>query len=462
MHAPSLGSSRSLPPGPSASPLVQRLQWLFRPIPFLEACVRTYGATFTMRQLGSPPQVYVTDPAAIKKVFSGSPDDLWAGEAGAFLKPILGEHSMLVLDGERHQRHRKLLMPPFHGERMQAYGETMREVTDRRIDAWPLDRPFPLHPETQAITLDVILRTVFGLDEGALFEDLKRALEPFMAFGTGAPWAFLLLRGDGTLYGQRLQELLGRFSPLGRFRRILEDVDRLLYAEIARRRASAHAGHKDVLALLLDARDEAGAAMTDVELRDELLTLLVAGHETTATAITATIEQLGRHPAVLARVRAELDEAVGDGPLVPNVGKLVYLDAVIKEAMRLHTVLPAVGRGLHAPLELGGCTLPVGVTVIACMYLVHRRADLFPEPERFLPERFLGAKVSPFEYFPFGGGARRCVWQAFASYELKITLAEILRRCAWSLAPGYRARIIRRGVTFALSEGMPIVVQSRR
>jgi cytochrome P450 len=454
--------SHALPPGPSAPPLVQRLHWLFRPIPFLEECTKKFGPMFTVRQPGSAPQVFVSDPAVIKQIFTGSPDDLWAGEAGAFLKPILGEHSILVLDGVRHQRHRKLLMPPFHGERMQAYGETMREVTDRRIDAWPLEHRLPLLPEAQAIALDVILRTIFGLDEGTLFDGVRRALEPFIGFGSGSPWPLLLLRGDGTVYGQRLQSLFGCFSPMGRFQRIVDEVDRLLYAEIRRRRGLPRAGREDVLALLLDARDEAGAPMTDVELRDELLTLLIAGHETTATAIVAAVDQLCRHPEALARLLAELKDVLGDGPLVPNIGKLAWLDAVIKETLRLHPVLPVVGRQLHAPLVLDGRTLPAGVTVIPCIYLAHRRADLWPEPERFRPERFLGEKISPFEFFPFGGGARRCVGMAFASYELKIVLAQLLRRCSLSLAPGYRARIIRRGVTFALSEGVPIVVHSRR
>src|SRR5216117_1496023 len=378
--------------------------------------------------------VVCTDPEAIKDIFTADGDDLRSGEANApILGPILGWNSILLLDGERHSRERRLMSPPFHGERMHVYGRLMREIADRVIDRWPLGRPFPIHHEMQAITLDVILRAVFGVDEGATFI----ALKPF-------------------------QIDLGRWTPWGRFVRNRDAIRAILLEEIARRRAEGTAGRSDILSLLVDARDEQGAPMSDAELLDEMFTLLMAGQETTATSLAWVFYHLLRHPGALANLRAELARVVGSGPVeAQHLPQLEYLDAVTKESARLTPVATNVMRRLHAPARIGGLDLPAGVSVSASIYATHHRPDLWPDPERFLPERFLGTRPSPNTFFPFGGGVRRCLGAAFATYQLKIVLAEVLSRVDLRLAAGYRMRPVLRAITVAPSRGVPVVVERR-
>ncbi len=437
----------ALPPGPRLPALVQFLHLGFRPIAFLEECDRRYGTPFTLRVPARPPLVMFSDPEAIREIFTGDPERLRAGEANNLLEPMLGQHSLLLLDGPRHLRERRLMLPPFHGERMQAYGRTMREITDRSIDAWPVGRPFPIHEQTQAITLDVILRTVFGLDEGEVLDHLRERLRRLMAFVSGTLGVLLLMPW--------LQRDLGPFTPGGRFTRLAREIDDILFAEIARRRADGVAGRDDILSMLIAARDEDGRPMSDQELRDEMVTLLLAGHETTATSLAWAFHRLLGRPDVLGKLREE----VGEGPVEPEqIGRLEYLDAVVKETARLNPVIVNVGRRLQAPMRIGGHDLPAGVVASPCIYLTHRRPDLWPDPARFDPERFIGARPSPYAFFPFGGGVRRCIGAAFAAYEMKIVLAEVLARVELRAAPGYTVRTVRRTVTLAPSGGMPVVV----
>ena len=448
----------TLPPGPASPRVVQLLRWIHRPLPFLEECARAYGDCFTVAfptfpgtpvRSRRPTFVVFSNPEAIRELFTGDGERLRAGEANAFLEPLLGEHSLLLLDGPRHLRERRLMQPPFQGERMQGYGEVMRDITDAAIESWSVGRPFPIHPAMQRITLEVILRTVFGVDEGPRLTRLRDLLTTLVTVGT-KPW-IQLLRVD-----------LGPWSPWGRLMRIAREVDDMLFAEIVRRRAEDAGNRPDVLSMLVDARDEQGRAMTDAELRDEMVTLLVAGHETTATSLAWAVHRLLESPAVLAKARDELDRVVGGGRLEPmHVGQLEYLDAVTKETLRLNPILPAVGRHLTAPMRIGGRELPAGVTAAPCIYLAHRRADLWPDPERFLPERFVGLRPSPYAFFPFGGGVRRCLGAAFALYEMKLVLAEVMTRVVLRAAPGYQIRVVRRSVTLAPSEGMPVVVERR-
>ncbi len=437
----------ALPPGPRLPAIVQFLHMGFRPTAFLEECARRWGDPFTLHIPARPPLVMFSDPDAIREIFTGDPETLHAGEANSILGPIVGEHSLLLLDGPRHLRHRRLVLPPFHGERMQAYGRIMREITDRAIDAWPVARPFPIHEQTQAITLDVILRTVFGLEEGETLVTLRERLRRLTTFVSGTLGVLLLMPW--------LQRDLGPLTPGGRFARLAREIDDILFAEIARRRAEGDTGRDDILSMLIAARDEDGQPMSDQELRDEMVTLLLAGHETTATSLAWAFHRLLGRPEVLDRLRAEL----GGRRVEPEeVGRLEYLDAVIKETARLNPVIVNVGRRLQAPMRIGGHDLPAGVVASPCIYLTHRRADLWPEPERFDPDRFLGARPSPYAFFPFGGGVRRCIGAAFASYEMKIVLAEILARVELRIAPGYTARTVRRTVTLAPSDGMPVLV----
>jgi cytochrome P450 len=444
----------TLPPGPALPPSVQFLADAFWPTRFMERCARRHGDPFTIRFPWTPPFVFFSHPDAIRDIFTGDAEALRAGEANVDLLPLLGQHSLLLLDGARHLRERRLMLPPFHGERMQAYGRIMREATDRSIDGWPVGRPFPIHPRMQDITLDVILRAVFGVEEAERQAPLRAALTRLIAFVTG-PAAVML-------FVPSLQRDFGPLSPGGRFARLGHAVDAHIYAEIARRRAEGPTGRPDVLSMLIEARDEDGRAMTDVELRDEMITLLLAGHETTATSLAWAFHRILGRPDVLAKLDAERARVVGDGSVEPHhVNALEYLDAVVKETARLNPVVPNVGRRLQEPMWIGGHHLPAGVVAAPCMYLTHRRPDVWPDPEHFDPERFVGARPSPYAFFPFGGGVRRCIGAAFATYEMKVVLAQVLSRVELRAAPGYRVRLIRRTVTFAPSGGVPVVVGAR-
>ncbi len=429
----------ALPPGPSAPSLIQLLRSGFRPTAFIEDCARRYGDPFTVRFPASPPIVFFSHPDAIRDIFTGDPEVLRAGRANVDLLPLLGENSLLMLDGRRHLSERRLMLPPFHGERMQAYGLLMAEIADRAIDGWPVGRVFPVQPEMQAITLDVILRAVFGLEEGARLAELRARIIRLLRFVMGPAGIFLFIPW--------LQLDLGPLSPGGRFARYARAIDEILFAEIARRRAEGVAARTDILSMLIESRYEDGSGLSDQALRDEMITLLVAGHETTATSLAWILNRVLGRPDVLARLRAE----------VPADGSSEYLDAVIKETARLHPVVPNVGRQLEAPVRIGGHLLPAGVVASPCVYLTHRRPDVWPEPERFAPERFLGARPSPYEFFPFGGGVRRCIGAAFATYEMKVVLSRIVARVTLRAAPGYTARTVRRTVTFAPSDGMPVM-----
>jgi cytochrome P450 len=437
------------------------VKWVRTPLPWLDELAGRYGNVFSMtlpRLTG--PLVIFADPAAIRDLFTGDPHTLNAGQANIILKPILGKDSLLLLDGERHLRERRLMLPPFHGERMKAYGDTMRDVTLREVERWPVGRAFPVHESTQSITLDVIMRTIFGVDShDPRVSALRDALVKFTTLGTSrVGTAFMLMTPPE--HAPALQQLatrgLGRLLPWAPIVRAQIETDRLVREVIAARRREGTQGREDILSMLIDARDESGAAMTDDQLRDEMLTLLVAGHETTATTLAWTLHHLLDNPDWLARVRAEVRE-VG----TTDLDKLVLLDAAIKETLRLTPILPMVGRILGKPMTIGGVALPAGAAALACIYLVHRRADLYPDPLRFDPSRFVGKKYDPSTYFPFGGGARRCLGMAFASYEMKIVLANILARVDLAAAPGKKVKLVRRGITFAPSGGMPVVVTKR-
>jgi cytochrome P450/predicted unusual protein kinase regulating ubiquinone biosynthesis (AarF/ABC1/UbiB family) len=432
-------SDDGLPPGPDLPPLLLGLRWLRWPIPFLEECGRRWGDAFTVRFPGRPSAVFFSHPDAIRDIFTGNEEDLHAGEANVILQPLLGSHSLLLLDGREHLHERRLMQPPFHGERMQAYGTAMAAVADEAIARWPLGRPFPVHTEMQRITLDVILRTVFGLEEGEALGRLRRLLTELLAVLADPQLLVIGLDGSGVR---------------DRATALRQQVDAALYAEIARRRAAGTAGRSDVCALLLEARDEVGRPLDDVHVRDELMTLLVAGHETSATSLAWAVHHVLANPTVLERLRREL-RAGADVP--EAAARNEWLDAVVKETLRLTPILPLVGRRLQRPMRVGGVDLPAGVVAAPCIYLAHRRPERWPDPERFDPERFVGTRPSPYEFLPFGGGVRRCLGMAFALYEMKIVLARVFSRVALEMAPGYAVRVVRRSITFAPSEGMPVV-----
>jgi len=432
----------ALPPGPGVPRPLVIGRFLAQPTAFMESCRDRYGDYFTLRLSPERTQVICSDPEAVRTVFTASPDHLLAGKSNAILSPLLGERSVLILDRAEHLRQRRLLLPPFHGERMMAYAETMRTIAERQVDSWPRTESFPTQPTMQAITLEVILSTVFGLEGEA---ELARV---------GAPLSRLL---DATASQLRLFALQVTSSknprprsPWGRFNQLIAAADEVVYGQIAERRAHADDGHGDILSLLLEARDEEGEALTDLELRDELMTLLLAGHETTASALSWTLERLVRHPEVLERLEAEVRAGEDEE----------YLDAVIKETLRLRPVVPAVGRYLEAPLELGGHLLPQGVYVNLSILLLHRRPDLYPDPLAFRPERFLERPAGTYEWIPFGGGTRRCLGASFALFEMKIVLRAILERYRLQPHPGDDERVGRRAITFTPSRGGRIAVEA--
>jgi cytochrome P450 len=405
----------------------------------MERCQARYGDMFTIRIVHEGTWVFVSDPEAIKQVFTGDPNVLHAGEANVVLLPTLGEHSVLLLDEPEHMAQRKIMLPPFHGQRMHAYGEVMARAAAAEIERWPTDSPVRMRPRMQAVTLEVILRAVFGVGEGERLTQLRDQLRGTLnLLSSTRRVIFMIMLGP---------KRLRRFPP---FRRKIEEIDRLIYEEISlRRRAKDLADRDDILSLLLQATHEDGRPMSDRELRDELMTLLVAGHETTATGLSWAVELLARHPDALERL--EGDVADGDG---------AYLDAVIKETLRLRPVVSLVLRRLKEPMEIGGRLLPAGVSIAPSIYLVHRRPDIYSEPERFRPERFLEQQPGTYTWIPFGGGVRRCLGGAFAEFEMSVVLRELVSRR--SLRPvGEPEHSVRSTITNVPSRGGEVIAASR-
>ena len=420
-------------------------QWIARPIPFLTSLSRRYGDLFTLRFVIGP-VIFTADPQAIKQIFRGDPDVFHAGEANATpLEPLMGRNSVLLLDGPEHLRQRKLMLPSFHGERMQGYGALMEEIAAREIERWPVGRPFGLRPHTQAITLEIIMRTVFGIQDAERLARLGERLAAMLDIGMQS-------RALAAIAIPPVRKTIGR-GLWNRFLRLRAAADAEIYDEIARRRQVTDIAERDdVLSILLQAHDEDGRPMTDNELRDELMTLLVAGHETTATSLAWAFDLLLRHPAELERLTAEVESGNGSD----------YLDAVIKETLRIRPVVPGVVRVLKAPVELNGFELPAGVRVAPNIYLTHRRPDIYPEPERFRPERFLDSGADTYTWIPFGGGIRRCLGASFALYEMKVVIPAILRRVQLRAAAAEPERIRRRAVTFVPEHDASVVVEKVR
>jgi cytochrome P450 len=432
----------SLPPGPSSPPAVQTVRWMFRPLGFLDSCRRRYGDAFAVRFIGfQTPMVVISDPEAIRDLYRSRENGLPPGRTVA-LEPVMGPRSVLLLEGSEHLSRRKVMLPPFHGERMRAYEPVITEIIGAEIDAWPLDREFAIHPRMQAVTLEVIMRAVFGVSEPARAERLRRLLAEMLS-GLADPGAQVRV-----LLARRFD----RDGPVERMRATLDAVDELLYAEIAESRADpALAERQDILAMLVAARFDDGEALADAELRDQLVTLLLAGHETTATALAWTFDLLLRNRPQLARLRAELGEG-GDE----------YLRATISESLRLRPVVPLAGRRLHGELRVGDHLLPAGTDVTPAFWLTHTRSDLYPQPLAFRPERFLDDPPETYAWVPFGGGVRRCLGAAFAEFEMRIVLREVLTRCELRGARSAPEKIARRNITFSPRTGTPVVVTARR
>jgi cytochrome P450 len=419
----------------------QTIGWIARTGPFLERCHQRHGDVFSVRIAQEGTWVMLANPDHVRQVFTGDPKVFHAGEANAILRPVVGDNSVLLLDEQQHMAQRKLLLPPFHGERMQRYGELMREVAEQEIASWPHGEPLQLWPRMQAVTLEVIMRAVFGMEEGARLDELRQCLRTTLDWTTRpAQMAALALLGP-----KRLERIPG-------FRDRYADVDALLYKEIrARRDAEDLDERDDIMSLLLQARHEDGSPMSDEELRDELTTLLVAGHETTATALAWGIERLVRHPDKLERLR---EEALAGGD--------EYVDAVAKETLRLRPVIPIVVRRVTEPVEIGGYTIPAGWKVAPCIYLMHRHASIYdPDPTAFRPERFLEQPAGTYTWIPFGGGIRRCIGASFAVFEMKTVLSAIARLVDLRAARSDGEHVVRRAITLTPNRGAEVIARPR-
>jgi cytochrome P450 len=414
------------------------MRWLLRPIAFLEACRRRYGDAFSVRFLGfETPLVMVSKPEVLRALYSGAAHGLPPGRTLS-LRPITGPRSVLLLDGAEHLSRRRVMLPAFHGDRMRAYEPIVREAAEREVARWPTDRPFAVHPSMQAVTLEVILRAVFGVADAERRAQLREGLIDLLG-STASP---------GLQFSVLLSRRLGGPDPLARLQALMAQIDEVLLAEITERRADAKGtlARDDICSLLVAARVEDGARMEDREVRDQLMTLLLAGHETTATALAWTLDLLTRHPDVLARLGGELsgnDDA--------------YLRAVIAEALRLRPVVPLAGRRLTSELRVDGLVLPAGTDVTPAIWLAHTRPDTYPEPYAFRPERFLNRPPSTYAWIPFGGGVRRCLGAAFAEMEMRIVLTAILRERVLRPATRSAERVARRNVTFSPRHGTRIV-----
>ncbi len=408
--------------------------------------------------------VFTAEPDAVRDIFRADPGIALAGEGNRIAKPLLGARSLLLLDGDAHRAERALLNPMFRGERMRAYGDTILRVTDAAIARWPLGRSLPMRPAMQEITLDVILRTVFGARDDDEVRELRRAVMRVLSLGAhGAILLFVDRHGEPNL--PRLQRAMGPLSPLALFERRRRAMDEAIGRLIRRRRQDEREGDRGgeaILGRMLAARDETGAPLPDGHLRDELVTMLVAGHETTAIALAWLIGRLARHDDARRAVLDELRRVVGDGPLQPgHANELPLLLATIRESMRLDPVIPLVVRQLASPLRAGPLHLPAGAVAAPNIWSSHRNPETWDDPERFDPRRFLGAPARPHHFFPFGGGTRTCIGMAFAYYEMTLVAARLLQARSFRLAPGYEPRVVRRSITFAPSRDMPVILGER-
>jgi cytochrome P450 len=415
--------AEALPRGPRLSPFVLTVIWSLAPGWVMDQCVRRLGDSFTLTFFPSGRKlVMVSDPEAVKAVFTAPPEVAPSAAGASPIASIMGPSSVITLIGREHMRQRKLLLPPFHGERMREYADVIVQATRRSMAEWPLDEPMKLSERTRSITLEVILRAVFGV-EASRMDALRNAIGGLI---TPTQFPALLLFA---LRGPSLER------PGGSIGHALDHLDEVIYAEISSRRAQEDLGERaDILSLLLLARDEDGQAMTDQELRDELVTLLLAGHETTATSVAWAIERLVRHPDKLARLVAEIDAGEGDD----------YMQAVISETLRVRPVVPLVVRVLQTPLRVGARELPAGTRVVPSIYLTNRNPSVYDSPEEFRPERFLERPPETFSWIPFGGGIRRCIGASFATLEMKLMLQTMLSELAPSL-PARGGRLWRRG-----------------
>lgn len=435
--------SQNLPPGPAVPSLLQLMATWKRPAASLERLRQRYGKRITVRLPFQPPLVILSDPDDIKELFMAPPDVLHPGEGARILEPVIGPNSVILLDEGPHLEQRKLLLPAFHGEKMKRLSGLMTELAEREVESWPLQQPVALHPRVQRLTLEIILRAVFGLEQGQRLDHLRDGLTDVLAFGE-SPLSVL----------PALQRYARWVPPLSRFNATVARADELVFELINERRAENGGEERtDILAMLLQARHEDGSPMAPREIRDELMTALVAGHETTASQLAWGFERLAREPQVVRRLADEADAGEGDE----------YLTATINEILRLRPVLPnAEPRLTKKPVTIGGFEYPPGVLLLASAYLVQHDPSIYPEPYAFRPERFVGKAPGTYTWIPFGGGRRRCLGASFALQEMKIVVRAVVSRHELSPASDQPEKTARRSITFSPSGRATIVLRERR
>lgn len=442
--------------GPKTLPLFQLIQWILDPIGYMEQTAKDFPDIFMSNGLSTERFVFVHHPEAIQQILTSDRKQFAApGEANRIIRPLVGDYSVIMLSGDRHKKRRQLLLPPFHGERMRSYADSIIEITKSVMDALPKNQSFIARDEMQSISLQVIIETVFGLHEGERYQDLKNLLTSMLDI-------FRMSSMAAILFFPSLQKDYGSWSPWGKYMRTQQIIDSLLYAEIAERRENPDPNRTDILSLLMSARDEAGQPMSDQELRDELITLLFAGHETTATAMSWALYWTHHHPEIKEKILQEL-ATLGTNPNPVDIARLPYLTAVCNETLRIYPVgMLTFPRIVEEPVEVMGYHLEPGVAVAGCIYLTHHRPDLYPDSKQFRPERFLERQFTPYEFMPFGGGARRCIGEALAMFEMKLVIATILSRYELALADQKPEYPRRRGVTLAPSKGVKMIMKGQR
>ncbi len=439
--------------GPKTPPFVQLIEAIARPTERLDTYAKKYGDVFISTLSGFRPFVLFSHPQAIQQILTADPHKFDSGAGNQILHPLVGDYSLLLLDGNRHQRQRQLLTPPFHGDRMKSYGQLICEIAQQGMNKLVIGETFSMRSVMQEISLRIILRAVFGLDETEQFQQLRKLLSSILD-SVGSPLSSSLL------FVPSLQKDLGAWSPWGKFVRQKQAIDRIIYDEIKTRRAENNIG-EDILSLMMSAKDEAGQSMTDVELRDELMTLLFAGHETTASALAWAFYWIHKLPEVKSKLLAELNNTSTN--FDPNtVVKLPYLTAVCQETLRIYPIaMFTFSRILKAPFQIMGYDFAPGTQLTPCIYLTHQREDIYPEPKQFKPERFLERQFSPYEFLPFGGSNRRCIGMAFAMFEMKLVLATIMSQWQMNITETKPVQPVRRGITLAPSGGVKMMLTAK-
>lgn len=448
---------QNFPPGPDSPRVEQTFRLYSKPYSFLKECEKKYGDCFALDLQGSGKHVFFSRPQTIQQIFSGSPEIYHAGRGQDVLKPFLGEFSLITLDEGMHKRHRKIINPAFQPQSLKGFASIMETIVDKLISKWKPGQTFYLEATMLDIAFDVILGAIFGIDAARWIQPIKKALAECMDEFGANPLPFVASENSDKVVSNKISDARGKFRK--KLQKNLSKVDTLIYAEIKRRRSTADKIGVDALSLLLKTTED-GSVLSEQEIRDELMTLIIAGHETTGSTLAWAFYWLLSYPEILEKCLKELESM--DVGLNASPSDLPYLDAVLKETMRICPVLPWVSRELQSETEIQGWTLPIGTHVTACMYLTHHREELYPESETFHPDRFFKRQFSAFEYYPFGGGARRCIGMYFAQTEMKLILSKALKSFSFAMEKGIIVRPVSRSVTVAPSSGLRIEILKKR